>query len=65
VALNGIGIREQLHVWLLASLGVPRTTAMAISLLLYGHSLIASLFGLVGWLRAPALPADFSDQVDL
>jgi uncharacterized protein (TIRG00374 family) len=62
VALNGIGVREQLHAWLLGGLGVPRTTAVAISLLLYGHTLLTSLIGLVGWLNAPPMPDQFSED---
>lgn len=51
VSLNGIGLREQLHVALLAPLGVGRETAVAISLLLFGHLLVASLVGLGFWLQ--------------
>ena len=53
VSLNGLGLREQLHVSLLAPLGIPPEVAVAISLLLYAHLLIASLVGLVFWLQAP------------
>jgi uncharacterized membrane protein YbhN (UPF0104 family) len=63
IAVNGLGVREQLHAWLLAPLGVPKEVAVAISLLLYGHLLVGSLFGLMGWLRAPALPDDIAEQV--
>jgi uncharacterized membrane protein YbhN (UPF0104 family) len=63
IAVNGLGVREQLHAWLLAPLGVPRETAVAISLLLYGHLLVGSLFGLMGWLRSPALPDDVAEQM--
>ena len=57
VSLNGLGVREQLHAVLLAPLGISRELAVAISLLLYGHLLVASLVGFVFWLRAPAVPA--------
>ncbi len=65
IAVNGLGVREQLHAWLLAPLGVPGEIAVAISLLLYGHLLVASLFGLMGWLRAPALPDNLAEQVSV
>jgi uncharacterized protein (TIRG00374 family) len=52
VSLNGLGLREQLHASLLAPLGVPAETAVAISLLLYVHLLAASLIGLVFWMQA-------------
>jgi len=65
IAVNGLGVREQLHAWLLAPLGIPREIAVAISLLLYGHLLVGSLLGLMGWLRAPALPVDVAEQVGM
>jgi uncharacterized protein (TIRG00374 family) len=65
IAVNGLGVREQLHAWLLAPLGVPGEIAVAISLLLYGHLLVGSLFGLMGWLRAPAIPDDVAEQVGM
>jgi glycosyltransferase 2 family protein len=58
ISLNGLGVREQLHVWLLAPLGVPTEVALAISLLMFAHLLVASGIGLVLWLRRPAVPAD-------
>ncbi len=54
ISLNGLGVREQLHVWLFAPLGVPKEVAVAISLLLFGHILVTSLFGMVMWLMQPA-----------
>jgi glycosyltransferase 2 family protein len=56
IAVNGLGVREQLHVLLLVPLGVPQEAAVAISLLLFGHLLVASLVGLVFWIQAPATP---------
>lgn len=53
VSLNGLGLREQLHASLLAPLGISPEIAVAISLLLYAHLLIASLIGLAFWLQAP------------
>lgn len=53
ISLNGLGLREQLHASLLAPLGIAPEVAVAISLLLYGHLLIASLAGFVFWLQRP------------
>jgi glycosyltransferase 2 family protein len=63
ISLNGLGVREQLHVWLLAPLGVPTEVALAISLLMFAHLLVASVVGLVLWLRMPALPSDAEPQL--
>jgi uncharacterized protein (TIRG00374 family) len=51
ITLNGLGLREQLHVLLFEPLGVPREVAVAISLLLFGHLLVASLAGGILWSR--------------
>lgn len=64
ISLNGLGVREQLHVILLAPLGVPREVAVAISLLLWAQLLVASLLGLVFWLSAPAIPADAAAHLE-
>jgi glycosyltransferase 2 family protein len=53
ISVNGLGLREQLHAILLQPLGVPREAAVAISLLLFAHLLVSSLFGLWFWLRLP------------
>ena len=63
ISLNGLGVREQLHLWLLAPLGVPREVALAISLLMFAHLLVASMLGLVLWLRTPALPTDAAQRL--
>jgi glycosyltransferase 2 family protein len=52
VSLNGLGLREQLHASLLAPLGIAPEIAVAISLLIYAHLVIASFIGLAFWLRA-------------
>jgi glycosyltransferase 2 family protein len=52
VSLNGLGLREQLHASLLAPLGIAPEIAVAISLLIYAHLVVASLIGLAFWLRA-------------
>jgi uncharacterized membrane protein YbhN (UPF0104 family) len=57
VSLNGLGFREQLHASLLAPLGVAPETAVALSLLLYAHLVIASAIGFAFWLRAPRVDA--------
>jgi uncharacterized protein (TIRG00374 family) len=54
ISMNGLGLREQLHAILLQPLGVPREAAVAISLLIFAHLLVSSLFGLLFWLRLPA-----------
>jgi len=54
VSINGLGLREQLHVILLQPLGVTREAAVAISLLTFAHLLVSSLLGLLFWLRLPA-----------
>ena len=64
VSLNGLGLREQLHAALLAPFGVSREAAVAISLLLFGHLLVASVIGLVFWLQAPAVPPDLAVQIE-
>ena len=58
ISVNGLGLREQLHASLLAPLGIAPEVAVAISLLLYAHLLIASAIGLVFWLRAPVVADD-------
>jgi hypothetical protein len=63
ISLNGLGVREQLHVWLLAPLSVPTEVALAISLLMFAHLLVASVVGLVLWLRRRVLPADAAQRL--
>lgn len=58
IALNGLGIREQLHAWLFAPLGVPKEIAVAISLLLFIHTLTISVYGMVLWVTHPAAARD-------
>jgi uncharacterized protein (TIRG00374 family) len=57
ISLNGLGLREQLHAALLAPFGLSKEAAVAISLLLFGHLLVASLFGLVFWLQGDVIPS--------
>ena len=52
IAMNGLGLREQLHVVLLAALGVPREVAFAVAVVLFSHLVLISVAGLVLWLRA-------------
>ena len=56
VSLNGLGLREQLHVALLAPLGVPREVAVAISLIFFANVLAVSLIGGIFWMRFPTTP---------
>lgn len=58
ISVNGLGVREQLHVTLFAPLGVSSEAAVAISLLLFGQMVITSLLGLVCWMQVPTRPAD-------
>ena len=51
ISVNGIGLREQLHVLLLSELGVPREVSVGISVLLFSYSLLVSLAGWVLWLK--------------
>jgi len=63
VSVNGLGLRESLHAFLLQPLGVPREAAVAISLLFFAHLLVASLLGLLFWLRLPALPQEAPEGI--
>lgn len=54
LSFNGLGLREQLHAALLAPFGVAPEVAVAISLLFFGHLVVASLAGLVFWLQLRA-----------
>jgi glycosyltransferase 2 family protein len=58
IALNGLGVREQLHAWLLAPLGIQKEVAVAISLLFFFHVLVISLYGMVLWVMHPAVARD-------
>ncbi len=51
VSVNGIGLREQLHYLLFASLGVSKELAVGISIIVFSQFLILSLFGGLVWLR--------------
>lgn len=57
LSINGIGLREQLHVLLLSSLGIPTEASVLIALLLFAHMLMLSVAGLAIWLRMrPTVP---------
>ena len=51
VSVNGIGLREQLHYLLFASLGVSKELAVGISIIVFSQFLILSVFGGLVWLR--------------
>jgi len=51
VTVNGLGLREQLHAYLLAPLGVPTEVAVGLSLLFFAHLAVASVIGGVLWAR--------------
>ena len=57
VSLNGLGLREQLHVILFRSLGVPKEAAVAISLLVFAHTWVLSLSGGFFWVRGTSAPS--------
>lgn len=58
ISVNGIGLREQLHSLLFATLGVPKEVSVSLALLLFSHFLLLSLAGYVVWLCIkPAVPA--------
>ena len=51
ISVNGIGLREQLHALLFATLGVPKEVSVSLALLLFSHFLLLSLAGWVVWLQ--------------
>jgi len=51
LTVNGIGLREQLHYLLFASLGLPKEISVSISLLIFANILIMSLAGYVLWIK--------------
>ena len=53
VALNGIGLREQLHSLLFVALGISKEVAVGASLLLFSGLLSVSVIGSLFWLRRP------------
>jgi glycosyltransferase 2 family protein len=53
VSVNGIGVREQSHTLLLASLGVPAEAAVGLALLQYVFMLGQSLIGWGLWITRP------------
>jgi hypothetical protein len=57
ISLNGIGLREQLHYLLFASLGVSKELAVGISAILFSQFLILSVIGGLAWLRLRARPS--------
>lgn len=65
ITLNGVGLREQLNVSLLAPLGVAPEVAVAISLLLYAHTLIASLIGFAYWRQQVFVQPNVTDAAEL
>jgi uncharacterized protein (TIRG00374 family) len=56
-SVNGIGLREQLHSLLFASLGVSKELAVGISVIVFSQFLILSVFGGLVWLRLRARPS--------
>jgi hypothetical protein len=54
VSVNGLGLREQLHLALFATFGLAPEAAAGISLLLFAHLMLASVVGAVFWMRMKA-----------
>jgi uncharacterized protein (TIRG00374 family) len=54
ISINGIGLREQLHYLLFASLGVSKEMAVGISIIVFSQLLILSVFGALVWFRLRA-----------
>ncbi len=54
ISVNGIGLREQLHYLLFASLGVSKELAVGISVIVFSQFLILSVLGGLVWLRLRA-----------
>jgi uncharacterized membrane protein YbhN (UPF0104 family) len=50
ISINGVGLREQLHVMIFSSMGLGAEAAVGISLLMFAHALLLSLVGGVAWL---------------
>jgi glycosyltransferase 2 family protein len=57
ISVNGIGLREQLHYLLFASLGVSKELAVGISVIVFSQFLILSVFGGLVWFRLRARPS--------
>src|SRR5439155_2670792 len=57
ISVNGIGLREQLHYLLFASLGVSKELAVGISVIVFSQFLILSVLGGLVWLRLRARPS--------
>jgi uncharacterized protein (TIRG00374 family) len=51
ITVNGIGLREQLHYFLLASLGLSKEISVTISFLIFSNILFISLVGYFLWVR--------------
>jgi uncharacterized protein (TIRG00374 family) len=56
VALNGIGLREQLHSLFFVALGISKEVAVGGSLLMFSGLLSVSIIGSLFWLRRSRLP---------
>ncbi|PYR20233.1 MAG: hypothetical protein DMF94_12710 [Acidobacteria bacterium] len=52
ISVNGIGLREQLHSLLFATIGVPKEVSVSLALLVFAHMLLLSAAGYLAWLRA-------------
>jgi len=57
ISVNGIGLREQLHYLLFASLGVSKELAVGISVIIFSQFLVLSVFGGLVWFRLRGRPS--------
>jgi uncharacterized membrane protein YbhN (UPF0104 family) len=57
ISVNGIGLREQLHYLLFASIGVSKELAVGISVIIFSQFLVLSVFGGLVWLRLRGRPS--------
>ena len=59
ISVNGIGVREQMHVLLFGAVGISTEEALVVSLVLFGQLLILSVAGFLLWVRQrrPAVAA--------
>lgn len=62
ISLNGIGLREQLHIWILGGLSISQEVAVGASVTVFIQLIILSLIGLGVWLHARLMP-DVTDAL--
>jgi glycosyltransferase 2 family protein len=65
ISVNGIGLREQLHYLLFASLGVSKELAVGIAVIVFSQFLILSVLGGLVWLRFRARASRDDSEVSV